>query len=90
METPVTASQRFAAYVAGVRFEHLPAPVVEAAKVWILDTLGDGRTQLGLTIMSDFFNADGWVWGAGYGREDSMHFEVSKEKIEAWVAAGQI
>ncbi|MEO6299276.1 MAG: M15 family metallopeptidase [Paracoccaceae bacterium] len=56
----------------------------------ILDTLGDGRTQLGLTIMSDFFNADGWVWGAGYGREDSMHFEVSKEKIEQWIAAGQI
>ncbi len=56
----------------------------------ILDTLGDGRTQLGLTILSDFFNADGWVWGAGYGREDSMHFEVSKEKIEEWVKLGQI
>ena len=56
----------------------------------ILDTLGDGRTQLGLTIMSDFFNADGWVWGAAYGREDSMHFEVSKEKIEEWIKAGQI
>ena len=56
----------------------------------VLDTLGDGRTQLGLTIMSDFFNADGWVWGAAYGREDSMHFEVSREKIEQWIAAGQI
>ena len=56
----------------------------------ILDTLGDGRTQLGLTILSDFFNADGWVWGAAYGREDSMHFEVSKEKIEEWIAAGTI
>ena len=56
----------------------------------ILDNLGDGRTQLGLTILSDFFNADGWIWGAAYGREDSMHFEVSKEKIEEWVAAGNI
>lgn len=56
----------------------------------VLDTLGDGRTQLGLTILSDFFNADGWVWGAAYGREDSMHFEVSKETIERWIAAGQI
>ncbi len=56
----------------------------------ILDTLGDGRTQLGLTILSDFFNADGWVWGAAYGREDSMHFEVSKEKIEKWVTLEQI
>lgn len=56
----------------------------------VLDTLGDGRTQLGLTILSDFFNADGWVWGAGYGREDSMHFEASKEKIEGWVKEGKI
>lgn len=56
----------------------------------VLDTLGDGRTQLGLTIMSDFFNADGWVWGAAYGREDSMHFEVSEEKINEWIAAGKI
>ena len=56
----------------------------------ILDTLGDGRTQLGLTILSDFFNADGWVWGAAYGREDSMHFEVSRETIEKWVAEGNI
>lgn len=56
----------------------------------ILDTLGDGRTQLGLTILSDFFNADGWVWGAAYGREDSMHFEVSKETIEKWITEGKI
>lgn len=56
----------------------------------VLDTLGDGRTQLGLTILSDFFNADGWVWGAGYGREDSMHFEASKEKIEGWIKDGKI
>ncbi len=56
----------------------------------VLDTLGDGRTQLGLTILEDFFNADGWVWGAAYGREDSMHFEVSKETIEKWIAEGKI
>lgn len=55
-----------------------------------LDDLGDGRTQLGLTILSDFFNAEGWVWGAAYGREDSMHFEVSEEKINEWIAAGKI
>ncbi len=55
-----------------------------------LDDLGDGRTQLGLTILSDFFNAEGWVWGAAYGREDSMHFEVSEEKLNEWIAAGKI
>lgn len=56
----------------------------------VLDTLGDGRTQLGLTILSDFFNAEGWVWGAAYSREDSMHFEVSREKVEEWVGAGKL
>ena len=56
----------------------------------VLDTLGDGRTQLGLTILADFLNAEGWVWGAAYSREDSMHFEVSREKVEEWVAAGKL
>lgn len=56
----------------------------------VLDTLGDGRTQLGLTILADFFNGDGWVWGAAYGREDSMHFEVAKETIQKWVDEGKI
>lgn len=53
-----------------------------------LDGLGDGKTQLGLTILADFFNEEGWIWGAAFGREDSMHFEVSREKIEEWLAAG--
>lgn len=53
-----------------------------------LDTLADGKTQLGLTILADFFRTEGWVWGAGFGREDSMHFEVSREKLDEWLEAG--
>lgn len=53
-----------------------------------LDTLGDGRTQLGLVILADFFNAEGWIWGAAFGREDSMHFEVARETVERWIAEG--
>lgn len=53
-----------------------------------LDTLGDGRTQMGLTILADFFNAEGWIWGAAFTREDSMHFEVSQEKLDEWLDAG--
>ena len=56
----------------------------------VLDTFGDGRTQLGLLLMSDLFLEEGWVWGAGYGREDSMHFEVSREKLEDWREQGRI
>jgi hypothetical protein len=55
-----------------------------------LDTLGDGKTQLGLTIIADFFKAEGWIWGAGFSREDSMHFEVSRQTLERWRAEGRI
>ena len=52
------------------------------------DTLGDDRTQLGLILLSEFFQREGWYWGAGFGREDSMHFEVSREKVEQWRRLG--
>lgn len=55
-----------------------------------LDTLGDGKTQLGLTILADFFKEEGWVWGASWRREDSMHFEVSRQKLEEWVSKGAL
>jgi hypothetical protein len=55
-----------------------------------LDTLGDDKTQLGLTILADFFHEEGWVWGAGFGREDSMHFEVSRQMLEKWREDGVI
>lgn len=55
-----------------------------------LDTLGDGQTQLGLVLLAEKFNQEGWIWGAGFGREDSMHFEVSREKLEQWRRLGEI
>ena len=56
----------------------------------VLDRLADGKTQLGLILLADFFKKEGWIWGAGFGREDSMHFEVSREKLEQWRRLGQI
>lgn len=56
----------------------------------VLDELADGKTQLGLILLADFFKREGWVWGAGFGREDSMHFEVSREKLEQWRRLGEI
>ncbi|MEM7440302.1 MAG: M15 family metallopeptidase [Pseudomonadota bacterium] len=55
-----------------------------------LDNFTDGKTQLGLVILADFFKKEGWYWGAGFGREDSMHFQVSKEKIDQWLRQGLI
>ncbi|MBP1852501.1 M15 family metallopeptidase [Rhizobium halophytocola] len=56
----------------------------------VLDTLGDNKTQLGLILLADFFKKEGWIWGAGFSREDSMHFEVSREKLEQWRRLGEI
>ncbi len=55
-----------------------------------LDNFTDGKTQLGLTILADFFHAEGWVWGAGFRREDSMHFEVSRRQLDEWLAQGML
>lgn len=55
-----------------------------------LDAFGAGTTQLGLTILADFFAAEGWIWGAAFGREDSMHFEISREKLLKWREEGRI
>lgn len=55
-----------------------------------LDGFGDGGTQVALVILAEFFNEEGWFWGATYGREDSMHFEVGEETLRAWAAAGEI
>jgi hypothetical protein len=56
----------------------------------VLDNFADGKTQMGLTILADFFREEGWVWGAGFGREDSMHFEVSSKMLDRWIAEGKL
>ena len=53
-----------------------------------LDQFADGETQFGLLIIAEYFNDEGWYWGAAYGREDSMHFEASEALIRSWVDAG--
>lgn len=53
-----------------------------------LDAMGDGRTQFGLVLLNDYFYEEGWIWGAGFGREDSMHFEVSAELLQKWLDEG--
>ena len=55
-----------------------------------LDMFTDGKTQLGLTILADFFRQEGWVWGAGFNREDSMHFEISRKQLDEWLADGEL
>ena len=30
------------------------------------------------------------AWGASWGREDSMHFEVSRDLVEKWIDEGKL
>jgi hypothetical protein len=55
-----------------------------------LDGFADGGTQFGLLILAEYFNDEGWYWGAVYNREDSMHFEVGEETLRKWVAEGKL
>jgi hypothetical protein len=54
----------------------------------VLDTQGDDKVQRGLLILSRYFNAHGWYWGAAFPTEDAMHFEVSREQLVKWQDAG--
>ena len=55
-----------------------------------LDPFADGTMQIGLVILAEHFNDEGWYWGGGYSREDGMHFEVGEETLRKWVEDGQI
>jgi hypothetical protein len=55
-----------------------------------LDPFADGTMQIGLVILAEHFNEEGWYWGGGYNREDGMHFEVGEETLKKWVEEGLI
>jgi len=55
-----------------------------------LDPFADGTMQIGLVILAEHFNYEGWYWGGGYNREDGMHFEVGEETLKKWVDEGLI
>ena len=53
-----------------------------------LDDPGNGKTQRGLAQIAPIFNRHKWYWGAGFPREDAMHFELSDQKIRELHADG--
>lgn len=48
-----------------------------------VDPRGDRKVQAGLLRVYRFFHAEGWYWGAGFSREDAMHFELADETVRA-------
>ncbi len=56
-----------------------------------VDGLGDNQVQRGLVLIAPIFQRHGWFWGAGFRRrEDSMHFEVSQQKLLEWHEQGEL
>lgn len=51
-----------------------------------LDAMGDGKVQVGLLRVYRFFHAEGWYWGAGFRREDAMHFELADQTVRRLLA----
>ena len=88
-----TAGALCARYVRGSRgsiSSHAWGLAVDLTLKQNLDKMGDGSTQFGLVVLAEFFNDAGWYWGAGYGREDSMHFEVGEALLRQWIAEGKL
>jgi Ca2+-binding RTX toxin-like protein len=48
----------------------------------ILDHAKDGYTHLALVKMMSYFNKAGWYSGSKFLEEDSMHFEMSTQRIK--------
>lgn len=53
----------------------------------VLDSPGNDKVQFGLTLIAPIFNSHQWYWGAGFPREDGMHFEVSKQLLSTFESA---
>lgn len=56
----------------------------------VLDRRGDGKTQIGLLKIYEYFNKHGFFWGAAFGTEDCMHFEASDQLIRQWHSDGRL
>lgn len=54
----------------------------------VLDRRGDGKVLQGLVILAPYFNKQGWFWGADFGTEDGMHFEVGDGRIREFHKMG--
>jgi len=72
----------------GVPSNHCYGLAVDLTLEGKLDDYGDGMTQKGLLDLYGIFKYFGWFWGAEFGKEDSMHFEVSGEVVMDWIRMG--
>jgi hypothetical protein len=65
---------------------HSWGTAVDLTIAGVLDTRGDNKVQVGLTLLCPIFNRHGWYWGAAFPTEDGMHFEAGKDLVASWPA----
>ncbi len=69
---------------------HSWGTAIDVKLAGVPDAPGDNLVLRGLLVLSSYFNAAGWYWGAAFPTEDAMHFEVSKSLLANWRKAGKI
>ncbi len=82
MSTPQLAAERLAEHVVATRFEHLPAEVVDKAKIFLLDTLG-----VGVAGSRAPFAAELKATVAGWGAGDEVGVWADRLRLPAASAA---
>ncbi|WP_152563318.1 M15 family metallopeptidase [Ruegeria halocynthiae] len=53
-----------------------------------LDNFNDEQVDVDLYRIALVFIENGWVWGGGFEKEDSIHFEVSEQQLRRWISEG--
>jgi len=74
---------------AGVPSNHSLGLAIDFTLGGKLDDYGDGMTQKGLLDLYGILKGFGFYWGAEFGKEDAMHFEVCGEQVMAWIREGK-
>lgn len=74
----------------GVLSNHSLGMAIDFTVAGVLDPYGDGLCQKGLIDLYRVMKQFGWYWGAGFRKEDSMHFEVSAKVVGDWIKRGVI
>lgn len=54
----------------------------------VVDNYGDGKCYAGLLPLYGIAKHHGLYWGAGYKREDAMHFDASAQLVSEWHSRG--
>jgi hypothetical protein len=77
--------------IAGSRFtsNHAWGIAVDLRIDGVLNMPGNGLALPALLELAPIFHRHEWYWGAEFPHEDSMHFEVSLEKMQAWNQQGR-